>query len=294
MGGHDRTVIERACAIVGLDSSGASIIRSSENVLWQLPDHIVARAGRPATERTARREIDVARWLESHHFPAVRPLDGIPQPAVVEGRPVTFWHELPRHSQGTMSELGVLLRRLHSLPKPTDFDPGEIEPLVRVRERITNAHLLDDDDRSWLLSREEELVARWSALPPGQPRCLVHGDAWAGNVAVTEGGGALLLDFERSAFGPPEWDLTHSAIKYTSFGWAPGEYEKLALNYGYDVTVEYSGFDTLRDIRELRMTTFALQCADEDSKFAAQARLRVDCLRGRRGPRPWAGWLPTP
>jgi aminoglycoside phosphotransferase (APT) family kinase protein len=191
-----------------------------------------------------------------------------------------------------MSELGELLRRLHALPTPTDFD--EIEPLVRVRERISTARVLGDDDRSWLLAREEELAAGWTALPAGLPRCLVHGDAWAGNIVVTEDGEALLLDFERSAFGPPEWDLTHSAIKFTSFGWAPGEYEKLALNYGYDVTVEYSGFDTLREIRELRMTTFALQCADEDAKFIAQARLRVDCLRGRRGSRPWAGWLPTP
>lgn len=287
-------VVEKACVIVGLESMGAAVIRTSENTLWRLPGNVVARVGRPFTERTAQREIAVARWLQSHDFPAVRPLEQIAQPTVVDGRPVTFWHELPPHRQGTMSELGILLRSLHSLPPPTDFDPGVIEPLVRVRGRITNARMLDDDDRSWLLAREEELAARWSALPAVLPRCLVHGDAWAGNVAVTDDGTALLLDFERSALGPPEWDLAHSAIKYTSFGWSPGEYEKLALNYGYDVTTEFPGFETLRDIRELRMATFALQCADEEPRFAAEARLRVDSLRGRRGPRPWTGWHPTP
>jgi aminoglycoside phosphotransferase (APT) family kinase protein len=193
-----------------------------------------------------------------------------------------------------MSELGSLLRRLHSLPAPTDFDPGDLKPLVRVRERITDARRLDEGDRVWLLARERELADQWSRLPTGLPKCVVHGDAWAGNVAVTDDGTAVLLDFERCSYGPPEWDLAHSAIKYTSFGWAPGEYEKLASNYGYDVAMAYAGFETLRDIRELRMATFAVQCADENAAYAGEARLRVDCLRGRHGARPWAGWHPTP
>jgi aminoglycoside phosphotransferase (APT) family kinase protein len=193
-----------------------------------------------------------------------------------------------------MEDLGRLLRQLHALPRPTDFDPGAIQPLVSVRMRIHMARMLDEDDRDWFYAKLRELAVRWYELPTGRPPCVVHGDAWAGNVAVTDDGTAILLDFERSSYGPPEWDLAHSAIKYTSFGWSPGEYEKLATQYGYDVATEYPGFETLRDIRELRMTTFALQCAKEDPKFEAEARLRVDSIRGRLGPRPWAGWHPTP
>lgn len=288
------TLIEQACAIAGLESTGATVIRSSENVLWRLPDRVVARVGRLYTEPAARRELNIARWLQSHDFPAVRALEHIKEPVVVADRPVTFWHELPAHAPGTMSDLGTLLRRFHSLPHPTDFDPGSIQPLAQIRKRILSSRMLDGDDREWLLARKQELAAQWATLPAGLPHCVVHGDAWAGNVAVTEDGTAVLLDFERTSFGPPEWDLAHSAIKFTSFSWAPGEYEKLALNYGYDVVTEYSGFETLRDTRELRMTTFALQCADEDPKFAEEARTRLDSIRGRRGARPWAGWHPTP
>lgn len=36
---------------------------------------------------------------------------------------------------------------------------------------------------------------------------------------ATEDGEEVLLDLERCAIGPPEWDLISTAIKRTSFAW---------------------------------------------------------------------------
>lgn len=290
---QSNSTLERACALAGIAAADAQIIRASENLLYRLPGNIVARIGRPGTGAAAEREVKIANWLRDHEFPAVRPVAGIDQPQLVEGKPVTFWEELPAHRQGRMAELAPLLRMLHRLPAPAGFIPGELAPLVRVRERIESATILDEEERAWLHGHIEKLAHEWDSLPHGLPWCVVHGDAWVGNVAVTNEGIAVLLDFERCAFGPPEWDLAHSAIKFTSFGWAEGQYAEFVADYGYDVTT-YQGFETLRDIRELRMTTFALQCARENSAYTAEARLRLECLRGDHGPRPWKGWHPTP
>jgi hypothetical protein len=54
----------------------------------------------------------------------------------------------------------------------------------------------------------------------------------------------------------------------------------------------WDGFTVLRDIRELRMTSFAAQQAVTNERFELEARLRIACLRGLHGSRPWA-WTPT-
>jgi hypothetical protein len=67
--------------------------------------------------------------------------------------------------------------------------------------------------------------------------------------------------------------------------------QKWADAYGFDVTA-WHGFALLRDIRELRMTCYAAQQAAAQERLKHEAQLRVDCLRGRRGPRPWP-WTPA-
>jgi hypothetical protein len=67
-----------------------------------------------------------------------------------------------------------------------------------------------------------EVLRRLHALPPGKPWCAIHGDAWTGNVVGTDDG-PVLLDVERFAFGPPEWDLSSIAVDYITFGDFPTE-----------------------------------------------------------------------
>ncbi|MEV4440720.1 aminoglycoside phosphotransferase family protein [Streptomyces sp. NPDC049577] len=279
-----RQILHAAAAQAGLDSTGTTVIRLAENDLWRLPNRVVARIARPGQHQAAAKEIAVTRWLATHRFPAVRPLP-IPQPLQAGGRAVTFWEELPEHRHGTIPQVAHLLRQLHRLPYAA-LPLAPLDPFVRINERLTAATWCADDDRAWLLNRLAELEAAWAQLPAGLPHCVIHADAWTGNVAATATG-PYLLDFERTALGPPEWDLTSTAVLTDTFSILPArEYEAFCEAYGQDVTV-WSGYSPMRDIRELRLATFALQAAGDDPDARTEAQYRINCIRGRQGPRPW-------
>lgn len=288
LNGHLRTLAE-ACARVGIDHTGAECVRLGENAIFALPGQVVARIARPGATATARREVRVARWLAEHDLPSVTVLDGIAQPVEVSGRAVTFWRQLPPHRHGTPTEVAAALRRLHDVPPP-DF--AELDPFVRLTERIDAAATLREADRAWLHERLIGLRERYRRRPTGLPACVVHGDAWVGNVVTTTEGHTVLLDLERCSVGPPEWDLVSTAIKHTSFGWiSEREYRDFAAGYRHDVTT-WEGFELFRDIRELRMACYLAQRAAEHPPARDEAALRTECLRGVHGPRPWS-WTPA-
>ncbi|GAA3852321.1 aminoglycoside phosphotransferase family protein [Saccharothrix violaceirubra] len=282
-----------ACARLGLDPAEAEPVRLGENAVYRLPGGIVVRISRPGQHHAAEKEIRIARWLADHDVPAVRALDSVAQPILSGDRAATFWEELPPHRHGTPAEVAGAIRRLHDLPVPDDLPLGDLDPFVRLRDRIDSALTLPAQDRHWLRAHLRTLEDRYLDLPPGLPARVVHGDAWVGNVVATADRRVVLLDLERCAVGPPEWDLVSTAIKHTSFGWVTAaDYHDFCRRYGHDVTT-WAGFSLLRDIRELRMTCYLAQRATEHPAARDEARSRVDCLRHRVGSRPWA-WTPAP
>jgi aminoglycoside phosphotransferase (APT) family kinase protein len=284
-------LLAAACRTVGVDPSRATLIRAGENTLYRLPGRLVARVTRAGQVGAAAKEVRVSRWLGAVGVPVVEAVTEVAQPVEVNGRAVTFWRDLAAHRCGTTTELAELLRQLHDLPPP-DFELPLLAPFVRLRERLHEAVALSTRDRRWLLDHLANLEKRYAALPPGRPWCAVHGDAWDGNVAVTEFG-PVLLDLERFAYGPPEWDLASVAVDYTTFGCLPpSQWAAFCDRYGQDVTT-WPGFETLRDIRELRKVTFAWQFATDRSTIAEQATYRLACIRGHHGPRPWH-WTEVP
>lgn len=288
--GDTVTLLVRACIAAGVDPTGWELIRWGENALFRLPGRVVVRIARPGQQRSARREVVVARWLAAHGVAAVRPLDEIDQPVEIGDRAATFWAELPRHRAGTPAELATALRTLHALPVPAEV-LAPLAPFVRLSERIAGAIVLSDDARAWLQSRRDDLEDQYSrGVPPGLPQCMLHGDASGSNLAVTDDGTVTLLDLERCSAGPPEWDLTSFAVEL-GYRWiSDAEYRTFCAAYSHDVTV-WPGYPLFRDIRELRMTTWLAQQAGERPELRAEARHRVSCLRGERGSRPWA-WSP--
>ena len=279
-------VLTAACARVGLNPTGAEPIRLGENAIFRLPDRVVVRIARPGQLAAATKEVRVACWFAEHSVAAVRALDGVEQPVEVDGRAVTFWEELPPHRHGTVAEIADVLRRLHDLPVPTGL-LGPLDPSVRLAERIDAGTTLADDDRAWLHERLAALREQYRALPAGMPPTVVHGDAWSGNIVATDDGRTVLLDLERCSIGPPEWDLVSIALRRTSFAWLSElDYDAFCRRYGHDVTT-WPGYGLLRDIRELRMALYRVQRAAEQPEDQAEAELRVSCLRGRRGTRPW-------
>lgn len=284
-------IARAACTAAGFDPTGLQPIKVAENAIFRVPDqHLVVRIARAGQDDAARRELNIAAWLQEHNVSAVQPMGSPRDFAVIESRPVTLWKELPPHRNGTEREIGSALHTLHQLPVPSLL--AEVQPFVRLQQRIDGALSLNGSDRRWLYQRLAELRSSWDELPSGMRWAPIHGDAWEGNVVATETGVTTFLDLERASVGPPEWDLVSTAIKHSSFGWISQQrYSGFCDAYGYDVT-QWEGFSLLRDIRELRMTCMAAQAAGSEPKHTAQAQHRVDCLRGVAGPRPWAGWDP--
>ncbi|MFB7651520.1 MULTISPECIES: phosphotransferase family protein [unclassified Streptomyces] len=281
-----RHVLEQACSAAGFDSAGAEPLRLAENQIWRLPHHrVIVRVAREGQNAAAAREVRVARWLAQENVPAVRLVD-VEQPVEADGRPVTFWVELPPQEHGSVKEVAQLLAHLHSLPTP-DIDLGYLDPFVRVRERLEAATTIRDDDREWLHGLHRDLEAAWAERPAGLPDRAVHGDAWPGNIVRTVDG-VLMMDLERFSVGPPEWDLVSTAVRAKTTGAVrEHEYAQFCATYGYDVT-EWEGYRVLAGARELRMTTYAAQHAASNEEWISQAQHRIDCLRGRSGPRPWS------
>ncbi|MFR9772413.1 phosphotransferase family protein [Nocardia sp. SC052] len=283
-------VLREACQAAGVDSADAELLRRGENAIYRLPGGMVVRISRPGQQAAAAREVAVARWLEAASVDAVQAAPDVEQAIEIDGRAVTFWRELPPHHHGTPAQVAEALKRLHGSVPPTAFELGAVAPFVRLEERIDGASFLADDDRRWMRDHLAELRDRWAKLPPGLPWCVIHGDAWVGNVVATDDGRVILLDLERTSIGPPEWDLVHTSIKWSSFGWISAkQYGEFCDVYGYDVTT-WEGFELLRDVREFRMTTMAVQMVAADVKWREQATHRLACIRRQLGNRPWKDW----
>lgn len=285
-------ILREACAQAGLNAMGAEPIRLGENAIFRLPGGVVARVARAGQQEAARREVAVSRWLNASGVSAVAVWGDLAQPVDVNGRSVTFWDELPPHVPGSLPQVAAVLTKLHALPVPAGIPLGALAPFVRLRERIGQAVTLTEEDRAWLADRLATLEQEWSALSGTMTTSVVHGDAWTGNIAATADGQVILLDLERCSLGPPEWDLVSTAVKYATFGQVTrAEYQQFCGAYGNDVT-NRDGYQTLRDIRELRVTCYAAQQAADHPRLVDEASLRVACLRGRHGPRPWP-WTPV-
>jgi Phosphotransferase enzyme family len=282
--------VRTACRMAGVDVGAAEVIRVGSNALYRLPGGVVARVGRPGQMDLADKELRVARWLAAGGVPAVRPVSDVDQPVRTADRAVTFWHELSPHRRATLGEIAVVLRQLHRLPRP-EFDLPALAPLRQLGD-VARAGHLTATDRCWLRHRLGLLHRRYARLPAGLPWCLVHGDAWTGNF-LTTAAGPVILDLERFAYGPPEWDLVSLAMSYVTHGTrSRREWLDFCTYYGHDVT-QWTGFGVLRDIREIRKATFAVPPDLWSSAIAVQARYRLACLRGEHGPRPWR-WWPSP
>lgn len=281
-------VLVVAARIAGLDAVGADMIRDGSNVMYLLRGGVVARVGRPGTQDTAYREVLISQWLTKSGLPAVRAMVDVPQPVVVNERPVTWWTQLPVHRPATPAELGAVLRRFHALPVPGNLDLPEHDPFARLDDRIAQAPGLDQDDQTWLTRHLAKLYGSYQQLPANGSMGVIHGDAWQGNVAVPDTGPPILLDLEMVSIGRREWDLIQIAVDYTDFARiSADDYRAFVAAYGgHDVTTT-PAYRLLADIQELRWVCFALSKADTRTDAAREARHRIACIRGDL-PRPWS------
>jgi aminoglycoside phosphotransferase (APT) family kinase protein len=236
----------------------------------------------------ATKEVNVARWLTQINFPAAKVYD-IPQPVPVGGHPVTFWCFIAGRpgDRRDIATLGSILRRLHATPPPKAFDLPHEDILGRVRGRIAGA-MIPLTDKSMLLQRLCYLQAEIRGLCYPLNPAPTHGDAHSENLII-HGGQPVLIDFERFAWGQPEWDLAMTATEYlTAKWWTADQYAQFCDAYGYDVTRWDDGFPTLQAVHELKMTTWLMQNVAESPEIAQEYQVRMRTLRGQGSP----GWRP--
>jgi aminoglycoside phosphotransferase len=180
-----------------------------------------------------------------------------------------------------------MLRALHTLPPPATFKLTIYDPFAGLQERIASAATVGEDDRTWLFEHYATLEKQYDELPDSQSLCVIHGDAWQGNLIVPSSGVATVLDLDKVSVGRREWDLIQVAVDFADFERVgQNEYESFVTAYGgYDVT-DWPGFRVLADIQELRWVGFALSLAAGSDRAAAEAQRRIACLTGLM-PKPW-------
>ncbi|WP_199430702.1 phosphotransferase enzyme family protein [Qaidamihabitans albus] len=279
-------VLHEVCARLGLDAAGATLLRFTNNAVYSLSaDPVVVRiVGSRTLRHRAYKVVAVARHFARHGVPAIRLVDGFPQPVEVGEHVVTVWEKVPDAGRrASTAELGRLLRRVHALPPVEGV--GDWAPLDDVRARVADAEELDADDRQFLLHRCAEVDAALAELKFPLPTALVHGDAHPGNVIVGPEG-PVLCDFDSACSGPPEWDLTPLAVGRERFGDPRGWYDTLARTYGFDVT-SWEGFAVLRAARELKLTTSVLPILRSHPSVRHELRRRLHDLRAGRTESRW-------
>lgn len=275
--------LNKACELAGLESDSARLLRLGENALFYLSAHaVVVRIARTMDYwRDAAKEVSVSGWLADARFPAAR-AHQVAQPVQVSGHPVTFWQFIEGRNGGRadIAHLGTLLKQLHAMPRPTGFDLPDEDILGRVRGRIASAPV-STVDKDFLLCRFHELTVEVSKLRYPLAPAPTHGDAHVQNLMVSDSQ-PVLIDFERFAWGQPEWDISMTATEYLTAGWwTDAEYASFVEAYGYDVTSWAEGFPVLRAVHEIKMTTWLMQNVNESSDIAREYETRMQTIRGR-------------
>jgi aminoglycoside phosphotransferase (APT) family kinase protein len=280
--------LQQACDAAGLDAGGARLMRLGSNAVYHLADPIVARIAPESALAEARRAVDVARWLKSVDYPAVRALE-VDQPVVVDRRIVTFWESVSDDGDvyASTAEVAEVLVKLHSLEPPSELELGPTQPFDRADKRVQASSWIGEDERSLLRERLADVQSRYAELTFALPSGVIHGDANVGNVLRDQRGRPVVIDLDGFAIGPREWDLIQTAIFYDRFGWhTREEYEAFVRVYGFDI-MTWPGYPVLRDARELLMTIWLSQKDGADERTSAEFKKRINALRTGASRKDW-------
>lgn len=286
-------ILVNACENLGLDHAAASLVRLGENAIYALPDsHVVVRIARSTTHvLRVRREVAVSRWLRASGVPAVATADELlaDQPVLIAGHPVTVWTYVPQaQPKPTVADLGRLLKTVHGLATPAEFELPLFDPFEDIPQRLSNApDEVAPADVAFLRERCEELSRVYERLEFPLPTGPIHGDAHPGNLMRRSDGEVIVIDFEKFSVGPREWDLSLLAGYRFNFGWIDAnEYRGFTDAYGYDVAL-WPQWKDLMAIRELAMTSWLMQNVHVSPETHAEFLRRLSDLREPNAKRYW-------
>jgi hypothetical protein len=212
--------LRRACQEVGLRADSAELIRMGSNAVFRVNAETIARvAPSLAHQKNTQKQIDVARWLASIDYPAVRATE-VPQPVPAEGRVVTFWESVSSKTvYAPIADVATLIKRLHSLEAPSSLKLPPLRPFGAGTDPLPDFPGLPPSDAQYLRARIAWARSAFTSLPFVLPAGVVHGDANVGNVLLDDCANPVLIDLDSFAIGPREWDLIQTALFYDRLGW---------------------------------------------------------------------------
>jgi hypothetical protein len=276
--------------MAGVDVTGARLIKFTNNAVFALPAAgVVVRVAASATMADrVDKVIRVAQWLEQGDVPAVRFL-GVDQPLVIDGLKVTLWDEIPAGGPvPTGGDLAAILRQWHQLAPPEGGLPAWA-PMAEIRSRLTEPDGVDTGDLAYLRDECDRLEEQLGSLSYELPVGPIHGDAFMGNL-IDGATGPVICDFDSSSDGPREWDLVPLAVGKLRFDYPGDDYEALAHEYGFDV-ITWSGFATLRRLRELKLVTSLVPVLGSRAVLRPQWQRRLDTYRSGDETARWSTYV---
>ena len=281
-----------ACAQVGVPARHCRRLRHFANAVYLLEDvPLVIRVGYGdgAFDR-AERAVVVANWLAQQGFPAsepaVVPIDSQPvRPAAPWEVAVTFWRYYPQPARASSVDfevLGQVAGRLHGVNAAPPVSLPRFTPLHSIRQAVEHAlaaaGTIDQSGLRWLSGRIDSLLDEYQHLEFPLGMGLIHADMYVGNLLWSAGRTrAVLGDWDSVCIGPREIDLA-PAFTATRFGLEVASVDQFALTYGYDLR-KWSGYPTLRAIREVSTLTALVRLAPTDQPSANELRHRLTTLR---------------
>ncbi|MEV1078208.1 aminoglycoside phosphotransferase family protein [Streptomyces sp. NPDC050211] len=254
----------------------ARLLALGENAVFAAGD-LVVKVGRDAEllDR-ARRELDIALWLEAAGVPAVRAAE--PKALLVEGHPVTVWHRMPDPVRpAEPRDLAELLRVVHALPSPSfELPPRDLLGGVERWLRLAG-DAISPADADYLRERRDGFATAAAALVPHLAPGPIHGDALPRNVHVGPDG-PVLVDLETFSADLREHDLVVMALSRDRYGLPAAAYDSFTDAYGWDVR-EWDGCSVLRGARETASCAWVAQHAPSNPAALTEFQRRVGSLR---------------
>ncbi|MGP4008296.1 phosphotransferase enzyme family protein [Streptomyces sp. 4N124] len=270
-----RDVLAAAGVLPG-PARDARLLALGENAVFAAGD-LVVKVGRDAEllDR-ARRELDIALWLEAAGVPTVRAAE--PKALLVEGHPVTVWHRMPDPVRpAEPRDLAELLRVVHALPSPSfELPPRDLLGGVERWLRLAG-DAISPADADYLRERRYGFATAAAALVPHLAPGPIHGDALPRNVHVGPDG-PVLVDLETFSADLREHDLVVMALSRDRYGLPAAAYDSFTDAYGWDVR-EWDGCSVLRGARETASCAWVAQHAPSNPDALVEFQRRVGSLR---------------
>lgn len=263
---------------INASATPPTIIRDGLSLLVR-QDDVLVRVRPRAQEPVAAREVEVGRALLEAEVPVVHLVGGRGQPWVVDHCVVTAWRW--EHVTGAASpgDLGQLARSLRERTVGTyAFDVARFDPLSAIRGAVA-AVPIGDPQGDFVRLRAQELTADWARVADKDPAgtAIVHGDLHRDNVVLTEAG-PLLTDLELAGAGPCSYDTAPAVVMVERYGHDPADLDAFLAAQGHDPR-GWAGFATCLAVYELWVTAWSVGVRDRSPELAAEAAIRVGCLR---------------